>query len=208
MVSRSGGAVASTVAQPQGTDPAWPTTDGLEAVNCPSHMEWHRHFTGILHQIFRHFQSQGHLVVNQATWQHFGSLGPVEWRGTHLLATIVATIHACAEMREFNWVFHERAIDSRRQLPPPVAVNDDAPRQNPPWEMQYWETGDWFVIAKIINRFSLQRMPGREDDFLESLAGHGFHFVASQFTLELVTGVLGYIYENKGDPLPRAAARR
>src|SRR6218665_1915878 len=66
VVSRSGAAVASTAAQPSGTDPAWPTMDGLETVNCPTHMEWRRHFTGILHRIFRHFQSQGHLVVDQA----------------------------------------------------------------------------------------------------------------------------------------------
>jgi len=198
VVNRPGGAIPSTIAQPPGADPASPTMDGLEAVNCPSHMGWRRHFTGILHRIFRYFQRQGHLVVDQATWQHFGSMVPVEWRETHLLATIVATIHACAEMPEFNWVLHEWAIDSGRRLPPPVAVNNDTPRQNPPWEMQYWETGDWSVIAKIINRFSLQKMPGREDDFLESLVGHGFHFVASQFTLELVTGVLGFIYENKG----------
>ena len=193
----SGGQSSTLTEPPALVLSTFSASGGLDPKTGPPETEWRRHLTGILHRAFRHFKEQGHLGLEPPSWFFLRCLVPDAWKETALLPTIMATVHALAEVHEFCLTLHGWARIARRNVGPSTGAIMGPATSRLPWAMQpFWDSGEWSVILKIIKRYALQPLPLPEDQFIETLTGSVFRYWVSTFALEVVVGVLEFVWEN------------
>lgn len=109
----------------------------------------------------------------------------------------MATVHALAEVKEFYLTLQGWARITKRNVGPSAEAMTGPATSRLPWAMQpLWDSGEWSVILKVIKRYALQLLPLLEEQFMETLTGPVFRYWVSTFTLEVVVGVLEFVWEN------------